>query len=246
MERVDMLLEPVRAFLFQVGAFLPRLALALLILVAGYLVAKAARFAVQKGLAAVNVHIVTQRAGLDSFLQRGGTSTDTAGLLAQLVYWGVVLAALIIAFNSLGLAYVTELLGRVMLFVPRLIEALLILAFGAYFARFVANAVLTYCRGVGIQDADALGRLAQYGIMVFVVMIALDHLNIGGAVVRYAFLIVLAGVVFAVALAFGLGGRDWAAAHLEHWWPSPHRELRDVRGARELHEPRDLRDFRDR
>jgi len=246
MERVDMLLEPVRAFLFQVGAFLPRLALALLILVAGYLVAKAARFAVQKGLAAVNFHIVTQRAGLDSFLQRGGTSTDTAGLLAQLVYWGVVLAALIIAFNSLGLAYVTELLGRVMLFVPRLIVALLILAFGAYFARFVANAVLTYCRGVGIQDADALGRLAQYGIMVFVVMIALDHLNIGGAVVRYAFLIVLAGVVFAVALAFGLGGRDWAAAHLEHWWPSPHRELRDVRGARELHEPRDLRDFRDR
>jgi len=246
MERVDMLLEPVRAFLFQVGAFLPRLALALLILVAGYLVAKAARFAVQKGLAAVNFHIVTQRAGLDSFLQRGGTSTDTAGLLAQLVYWGVVLAALIIAFNSLGLAYVTELLGRVMLFVPRLIVALLILAFGAYFARFVANAVLTYCRGVGIQDADALGRLAQYGIMVFVVMIALDHLNIGGAVVRYAFLIVLAGVVFAVALAFGLGGRDWAAAHLEHWWPSPHRELRDGRGARELHEPRDLRDFRDR
>ena len=246
MERVDMLLEPVRAFLFQVGAFLPRLALALLILVAGYLVAKAARFAVQKGLAAMNFHIVTQRAGLDGFLQRGGTSTDTTGLLAQLVYWGVVLAALIIAFNSLGLAYVTELLGRVMLFVPRLIVALLILAFGAYFARFVANAVLTYCRGVGIQDADALGRLAQYGIMAFVVMIALDHLDIGGAVVRYAFLIVLAGVVFAVALAFGLGGKDWAAAHLEHWWPAPRRDPRDVRAVRELHDPRDLRDFRDR
>ena len=246
MDRVDVMLEPVRAFLFQIGAFLPRLALALAILVAGYLLAKAARFTVQKGLSAINFHIVTQRAGLDGFLQRGGTSTDTTGLLAQLVYWGVVLAALIIALNRLGHAYVTELLGRVMLFVPRLIVALLILAFGAYFARFVANAVLTYCRGVGIQDADALGRLAQYAIMAFVVMIALDHVDIGGAVVRYAFLIVLAGAVFAVALAFGLGGKDWAAAHLEHWWPAPRREPRDVRPVRDLHEPRDLRDFRDR
>ena len=62
MDRVDVMLEPVRALLFQIGAFLPRLALALAILVAGYLLAKAARFTVQKTLAAINFHIVTERA----------------------------------------------------------------------------------------------------------------------------------------------------------------------------------------
>jgi hypothetical protein len=220
MDRVDVMLEPVRAFLLEIGAFLPRLGLALLILLMGFLVAKAARFAIEKGLRAANFHIVTQRSGMDGFLQRGGAELDTTRLFGVLVYWVVILAALIVAFNGLGLSYVTELLGRVMVFVPRVVVALLILAFGTYFARFVGQAVVTYCRGIGVRDADALGRMARYAILVFVVMIALDELNIGGAFLANVFLIVLAGLVLALALAFGLGGREWAAARLESWWPT--------------------------
>lgn len=220
MERVDMLLEPARAFLFQVGAFLPRLGLALFVLLVGFLIAKASRFAIEKGLRAINFHIVTQRSGMDSFLQRGGAEFDTTRLFGVLVYWVVILAALIVAFNGLGLTYVTELLGRVMIFVPRVVVAMLILAFGTYFARFVGQAVITYCHGIGVRDADALGRMARYAILVFVVMIALDELNIGGAFLANAFLIVLGGLVLAMALAFGLGGREWAAARLEAWWPT--------------------------
>jgi hypothetical protein len=97
--------------------------------------------------------------------------------------------------------------------------ALLILAFGAYFARFIGNAIGAYFRNVRLQDADLLGKLAQYAIVTFVVLIALDQVNIGGDIIRQTFLIVLAGVVFALALAFGLGGKDWAAEMLERWWP---------------------------
>ena len=227
MEQVDVLLEPVRAFMVQLGVFLPRLGLALLVLIVGFLLAKAARFAVVKALRAINFHIVTRRSGMDGFLQKGGTDTDTTELFGLLVYWVVILAALIVAFNGLGLTAVTELLGRAMLFVPKIIVALLILAFGTYFARFVGNAVITYCRGAGLQDGDLLGRLAQYAILAFVLMIALDQMDIGGAIVRHSFLIILGGLVFAVALAFGLGGREWAAARLERWWPTIKRRSDD-------------------
>ena len=220
MERVDVVLDPLRAFLYQIGSFLPRIGLALLVLIAGFLVAKAARFAIEKGLRAINFHIVTKRAGLDSFLQLSGAEFDTIRLFGVLVYWVVILAALIVAFNGLGLTYVTELLGRVMFFVPRVIVALLLIAFGAYFARFVGTAVVTYCRGIGVRDADALGRLAYYAIITFVIVIALDEIDIGGAFLVQTFLIVLGGLVLAMALAFGLGGRKWAAAKLERWWPT--------------------------
>jgi hypothetical protein len=53
------------------------------------------------------------------------------------------------------------------------------------------------------------------------VLIALDQVNIGGPIVRDSFLIVLGGVVFAAALAVGLGCKDWVARHLEERWPSP-------------------------
>jgi hypothetical protein len=206
MNAIEMSLEPLRGFLLSVGDFLPRLLLALLVLIA-------------RGLRAVNFNVLTERAGMDGFLRDGGIQTDTAGILALLFYWLVILASLIIGFNLLGLTYITDLLGRVVLFLPKVMVALLILAFGAYFARFVANAVTAYCRNVHLQDADLLGRLAQYAILAFVVLIALDQVNVGGDIVRQTFLIVLAGVVLALALAFGLGGKEWAAELLERWWP---------------------------
>ena len=221
MERVEVLLDPLRAFLYQIGAFLPRLALALVILAVGVLIAKALRFGIEKGLRAINFHIVTRRSGMDDFLQKGGTEVDTVGLFGLLVYSVVILAALIVASNSLGLGQVTDLLGRVMLFVPKVVVGLLILAFGTYFARFVDNAVVSYCQSIGMRDGRLLGRLARYAIIAFVLMIALDQMDIGGALVRQSFLILLGGVVLALALAFGLGGRAWAAARLEQWWPSP-------------------------
>ena len=219
MDKVDIMLEPVRAFLLQIAGFLPRLSLAIGVLIAGWLLAKFAMFAIVRGLRAINFNVLTERAGLDGFLRQGGVETDTTGILGLLVYWLVILAALIIGFNSMGLTYITGLLGQVVLFVPKVIVALLILAFGAYFARFVGNAVITYCKNVNLQDAEVLGRLAQYAIMTFVVLIALDQVNVGGDIVRQSFLIILAGVVFAVALAFGLGGKAAAAELIDRWWP---------------------------
>ena len=220
MERVEVMLAPLRAFLYQAAAFLPRIGLALLILIAGVVLAKIARFAVERGLRAINLHIVTRRSGLDSLLQEQGTETDTVSLFGVLLYWLVILAALITATNALGLQQVTELLQRALIFVLRLGLALLILAFGSYFARFVGQTISSYCEHHGISDGVALGRFAQYAILAFVIVVAVDELDVAGTLLRTAFLIVLGGVVLAVALAFGLGGKDWAAARLEQWWPS--------------------------
>ena len=71
-----------------------------------------------------------------------------------------------------------------MLFVPQVMVALVILAFGAYFARFVGGAVMRVLPQRALQDGDLLGTLAQYAILAFVVLIALDQMQIGGDIVR--------------------------------------------------------------
>ena len=80
MQSVDMMFEPVRAFLAQVGVFLPRVMLALLVLGAGWLVAKLARLAIEKALRAINFHVLTERAGIDGFLRQGGMQTDSVSI----------------------------------------------------------------------------------------------------------------------------------------------------------------------
>jgi hypothetical protein len=219
MQSIDVVLDTTREFLHQAAAFLPRLALALIVIACGWLIAKAVRFAIERGLRAVNFNVLTERAGTDHFLQRSGLRGDTTTLFGLLGYWIVLIAALIIACNGLGLTYIPDLLQRVELFTPKLVVAGLILVFGSYFARFVGEAVDTYCVGAQIPDADMIGRLVRYLVMTFVLMIALSQMEVGGDFIQRAFLIVLAGVVLAFALAFGLGGKDWAAAMLERWWP---------------------------
>jgi flagellar biosynthesis protein FliQ len=219
MDGVSILVEPARAILYQIGAFLPRLLVAVLVVGGGWLVAKFARFAVTRALRAINFHVLTERAGLDGFLRQGGVTGDTTTIFGWLVYWLVILAAFLIAFNGLGLTYITDLLGRVVWFVPKVFVALLVIAFGSYFARFIGDTVTAYSRNIKLQDAAFFGKLAQYAIMVFVILIALDQINVGGDIVRQSFLVILGGVVFAFALAFGLGGKDWAAERIEEWWP---------------------------
>jgi hypothetical protein len=221
MQSIDILLETAREFLHQIAAFLPRLLLALAVVAIGWLFAKAARFAVEKALRAVNFTVLTERAGTDNFLHQAGMRGDTTTLFGLVAYWLVIFATLMIAFNGLGLTYITDLLGRVVLFAPKLLVAMLVVVFGSYCARFVGGAVHTYCTDAQIPDADLLGGIARSLIVIFVVMIALSQVEIGGDIVQRTFLIILGGLVLALALAFGLGGKDWAAAMLERWWPRP-------------------------
>src|SRR5260221_13655725 len=103
MERFDMMLEPVRVFLTQVGDLLPRLLLALLVLAAGYFIARAVKFLVVKALRAGNFHVLSDRAGIDGFLRGGGLGAHPTEILGLPFYLVAALAALGGGFNRPGL-----------------------------------------------------------------------------------------------------------------------------------------------
>lgn len=217
MGQVDMVLQTAQGFLTQIAAFLPRLLGAVLILILGWLIAKLLAYVVVRGLKMARFDAVTSKAGVDGFLKEGGTKKTTIDVLGVLVYWFVILITLLTTFNVLGLGVVAELFNRIALFVPNVIVAVLILAIGLYFARLMAETVTTYGRNVGMTDADLMGRLTRYAIMVFVIIIALGQVNVGEALLSTAFLILFAAVCLALALAFGLGGQKWAASALERF-----------------------------
>jgi Conserved TM helix len=224
MQSIDMVVDAAQEFLHQTAAFLPRLLLALLVVAAGWLFAKVVRFTVERALRAINFNVLTERAGTDNFLKQAGMRGDTTTLFGLVAFWLVMLAALIIAFNGLGLNYISDLLGRAVLFAPKLLIAMLLVVFGSYCARFVGNAVHAYCVDARISDADMLSRLVRYIIMTLVVMIALVQVEIAGNMLERTLLIILAGIMLALALAFGLGGKEWAATLLQRWWPHDRRD----------------------
>ena len=92
----------------------------------------------------------------------------------------------------------------------------IVLILGAFFARLVKGILLTYLNNVGVEGAATISTLAQYAIIVFVTFTALEQLAIGRELIVSAFELAFGAVCLALALAFGLGGRDWAASIFEN------------------------------
>src|ERR1700729_2053548 len=124
MQSLDFLPQTTRRFLDQGAELLPKLALAFGIVLVGWVIAKAVRFAVERGLRAVNFNVLTERAGTDHFLQQGGLQGDTTTLFGLLTYWVVLLATFVQAASELELVHLTELLNRALLYSPKILFAM--------------------------------------------------------------------------------------------------------------------------
>lgn len=214
-QQFDIVMTSLRSFMSDLGLFLPKLIGAVAILIVGWLVSKALQFVVVRGLKGMRFHALTESAGLDDFLKKGGVRKSTVDVLGVMVYWLAILMTLLTTFNVLGLTALSTLFHRVAEFVPNVIVAMLTLTIGLYLARFVADAVTAYTRNVGMIDADLVGRLTRYAITAFVVILAIGQFSIPDRIFEPALLIMFGGVVLALALAFGLGGQKWAADKLD-------------------------------
>jgi hypothetical protein len=91
------------------------------------------------------------------------------------------------------------------------------LILGFLVGNLLSAVVRTAASNAGLKNADGLGAIALYAIVFFSAAIAMIQLGIGEEIVTAAFGIVFGATALALALAFGLGGRDVAADYLKQW-----------------------------
>lgn len=206
------LLGSLRRTAGDIAAVLPDLALAFVLLIAGWLIARVVRKLTIRVLRLLQVDRLAERSGVDDFLVQGGVQFTTVTLVAGAVYWLILATVFIVLLDALGLQTANLLLARLAVFVPNLILAIGILVFGSLLARVTGGLVFSYLSNIGSSAAEPIGALARWALLVFVVFMAAEQLAIQTAVLVSAFQIAFAALCLAAALAFGLGGRAWAAA----------------------------------
>ena len=219
MELSPTVLEPGKAFVLRVASFLPSFFGALLILLVGWVAARFVRLLVLRFLQAVRFDLASEKAGVDDVLIRADIRQSPAELLAVLVQWLVMLIVLMTAVNTLGLSSVSDLLNQFLLYIPKVIAAVIALILGLFFANLLSGVIKTAAANAGLGEAEALAALARYAIVVFTVAVTLEELGIAAELVRSAFVILFGAVALAAALAFGLGckdlARDWMVRYLD-------------------------------
>ena len=226
--------EPLRALWEKLGSFVPQLALSLAIVAVGLLAAWLLKKAIHSLLRAMNFDRLASRLGLATAVERVGSFRSPSFLVTQLVQWVVVLVAFLLGLVMLDTTITRNLVSRLLDTLPNLLVAAFILLLGAIISRFLARGVLLACVNVGMRSASVIAGLVRFLVMALAVVAALELLGIGRMTVLVAFGIVFGGVVVALALAFGLGGRDLARDLLEGQLRERRKEGREEEGVHHL------------
>ncbi len=158
-----------------------------------------------------NATVLQEEGGSPQMPRR--TPSEIVGIVALV---GIMLFAAVTATEILGLAALTSIVNEILLISGQVLLAVVVFAIGLYFANLAFNLI----NSSGSGQARFLAQAARVGIIVLVSAMALQQMGIASDIVNLAFGLLLGAIAVAIALAFGLGGRDLAAEQIKEWLDS--------------------------
>lgn len=208
------------------GEFVPALFGALVILFAGYLVAKVVEKGTTRLLRRVKFNQLLERGGVVQAVERSGSHLNPAKVLANLLFWVVMFAVLMIAASAIGLDSLANVFTELVSYIPSVIAAIVIIILGIVLGGFVGGLIMASAGG--LYGGPWLARIGRGGVIVLAVFMALQELGIATDIVTTAFAILFGAVALALALSFGLGNRELAGQVTREWYERYQAERRAI------------------
>jgi small-conductance mechanosensitive channel len=188
-------------------AYLPKILVAALVLLLGWLVSKLFEIVVRSVLRRVGVDRVAERFGLSGPLGQAGISTPLSVVLAKVVFWIVLVAFASTAVSTLGISALEPALDRLITFLPNLVAALIILFGGLLVARLARNLVDSGAETMGMPGAGWLGSGVYLFLLLLSAMIALEQIGVGTTALILAVTAITASVGLTAGIALAIGSR---------------------------------------
>lgn len=198
----------------HVANFLPGVLVALLLILTTFVVALLVRNVLARALRGLEFDRRVEQWGMGA-LVGWSSAKGPAQTVARIVYWTLVVLGLLVSLTALNATIPSRLALSIFEYLPHLLAALMILVVGAITARFLARSVLIGAVNMQIHYARTLSVGVRWLVQLVTVAMALDHLGIGRNILLLAFGILFGGIVFAMALAVGLGAKDIVGRSLE-------------------------------
>jgi flagellar biosynthesis protein FliQ len=198
--------------------YLPALIGALIVLAIGWIISGILARLIERALKAVGLERAVEHSGIGDFIRRSGTRMRTSDVIASLIKWFIRLIFIQAAANVLGMPQVTAIINQILLFIPKIVVAMVIIVIGSLIAKFLAGLVRGSVSEIGVGNPNLLASLTQYAVLGFAVIAAIDQLGIATTIVDALFIGLIGAIALAAGLAFGLGGRDVAAKLTQSWY----------------------------
>jgi hypothetical protein len=207
--------ETLGGFGERLAAFGPNVLAMLVILLTGLVAAGATHLVLKLLLPRLGFDAFARRLGVDLVLHKGGVDRPASAVLAVIVGWALLAVFVLLAVGALDLQLAMDLVSRTLSYLPQVLIAGALLLLGALVAAFLRRSVLIAAVNAGLPSARLLAGAVHTGLLVLFAAMALEHLGVGRQVILVSFTVLFGGIVLALALAFGLAGRDLARRVLE-------------------------------
>ncbi len=204
----------VKAGLLQVLGVLPGVLLGVVILMAGFLVARILERAMDAALDRIQFDREAARWGMAEAAERaGGRPTRVVG---KLLFWFVMLIVILLASSALGIENINDIFGNLVGYIPSVFAAIIVIVLGMILGEFVRALILASAGGVA--GVPTLANVAKSVVVLISVFMALQQVGVAADIVTTAFTLILGAAALAVALAFGLGNTKLAGDLTRSWY----------------------------
>jgi uncharacterized oligopeptide transporter (OPT) family protein len=217
----------------QLYRYVPALFGALVILFAGYLLARLLEKGTDRLMRRIHLNQILERGGVMQAVERSGSRVNPTRVAGSLVFWFVMFAVMLVAANALGLQSLANVFSELVSYIPSVIAAIVIILVGIVLGGFVGG--LIGASAGALHGGRALARVGRGGVILLAIFMALQELGIATDIVTTAFAILFGAIALAMALAFGLGNRELAGEVTREWYEAYRAERDDaLRREREL------------
>lgn len=191
--------------------FLPKLILALIIFLIGWLFSAGIGRIIQEILKRIQLDKLTQMKRWGKSLEKADFDFTPSEFIGALVKWILIIVFLSISVEVLGLSQFSIFLNKVIAWLPNLLAAILIFVAVAIIASFSEKLVRASVHGTTVGYSKLAGAITKWAIWIFGIAAILIQLGIAGSLIIVMFQGLVALIAIAGGLAFGLGGKDTAA-----------------------------------
>lgn len=193
---------------------LPDLIGAVIILIFGFIVAPILGGLVKRFIDLLHIDTLSKKIGVNDVFQSYSDDFSVSLLIGRLVKWFFILAFVMAAAEVLGWTRITIFLNEIIFYIPQVLVAIVILVLAIIAGKFFETIVVRSIKGSNtpIDKPEILGGVTRWSFLIFGVLAALLQLGIATSLIQILF----TGVVFALSLAFGLGGKKKVEEILEN------------------------------
>ncbi len=224
----ELILDRFKEIYIQFVNFFPNLLTMLIIIMIGIFLARLIRIILIKILAAIRFDSWSDRMGLTSVMRKGDMWTKPTAAVGTFMYWLLIIVSFMAGLSAMQVRAIDSLISQFVLYLPRVLSAIVILVFGYIVTGFIGRAVLISAVNRGYAFARLLGEAVRLLMIVLLIAMALEQLEVAPSIVTAAFSIIFGGIVLALAIAFGVGGIEAAKNIIEKEGEKKEEGKRDI------------------